>query len=93
MRTFGKELTEYFEFQLEDDEKVYRIPLAAAMPFGLLDEMSKAANTEGRFTAQVDMLRKYMGDVVDDLPVGVLSEILKAWGEESTKAGASMGES
>ena len=93
MRTFGKELTEYFEFQLEDDEKVYRIPLAAAMPFGLLDEMSKAANTEDRFTAQVNMLRKYMGDVVDDLPVGVLSDILKAWGEESTKAGASMGES
>lgn len=93
MRTFGKELTEYFEFQLEDDEKVYRIPLAAAMPFSLLDRMSKAADTEDRFTAQVDMLRKYMGDVVDDLPVGVLSEILKAWGEESTRAGVSMGES
>ena len=94
MRTFGKELTEYFEFQLEDDEKVYRIPLAAAMPFGLLDKMSKAVNTEDRFTAQVDMLREYMGDVVDKLPVGVLSEILKAWGEESTNAaGASMGES
>ena len=61
MRTFGKELTEYFEFQLEDDEKVYRIPLAAAMPFSLLDRMSKAADTEDRFTAQVDMLRKYMG--------------------------------
>ena len=93
MRTFGKELIEYFEFQLEDDEKVYRIPLAAAMPFSLLDRMSKAADTEDRFTAQVDMLRKYMGDVVDDLPGGVLSEILKAWGEESTRAGASMGES
>lgn len=93
MRTFGKELIEYFEFQLEGDEKVYRIPLAAAMPFSLLDRMSKAADTEDRFTAQVDMLRKYMGDVVDDLPVGVLSEILKAWGEESTRAGASMGES
>ena len=93
MRTFCKSLTEYFEFQLEDDEKVYRIPLAAAMPFSLLDRMSKAADTEDRFTAQVDMLRKYMGDVVDDLPVGVLSEILKAWGEESTRAGASMGES
>lgn len=93
MRKFGKEITEYFEFQLEDDEKVYRIPLAAAMPFSLLDRMSKAADTEDRFTAQVDMLRKYMGDVVDDLHVGVLSEILKAWGEESTRAGASMGES
>ena len=93
MRTFGKSLTEYFEFQLEDDENVYRIPLAAAMPFSLLDRMSKAADTEDRFTAQVDMLRKYMGEVVDDLPVGVLSEILKAWGEESTRAGASMGES
>ena len=68
MRTFGKELTEYFEFQLEDDEKVYRIPLAAAMPFSLLDRMSKAADTEDRFTAQVDMLRKYIPEKASMIP-------------------------
>lgn len=93
MRTFGRELTEYFEFQLEGDDKTYRIPLAAAMPFGMLDKMSKAISTEDRFTTQVDMLRKYLGDIVDELPVGVISNILQAWVEESAKAGASVGES
>ena len=93
MRTFGKELKEYFEFQLEGDEKIYRIPLAAAMPYGILNEMAEAVNTGDRFTTQVKMLRTYMGDVVDTLPVGTLSGILQAWGEESAHVGASVGAS
>lgn len=93
MRKFGTSAVEYFEFQLEGDEKIYRIPLAAAMPYSLLDDMYKAADTENRFTSQVNMLRKYMGDVVDELTVGVLSDILRAWGEASNDAGASVGES
>lgn len=93
MRTFGRELTEYFEFQLEGDDKTYRIPLAAAMPFGVLNRISKASKSEDSLEVQVEMLRKYMGDVVDELPVGVISGILQAWVEESAKAGASVGES
>lgn len=93
MRTFGRELTEFFEFQLEGDDKTYRIPLAAAMPFGVLNRISKASKSEDSLAIQVDMLRKYMGDVVDELPVGVISGILQAWVEESAKAGASVGES
>lgn len=93
MRTFGKRIIKYFEFQLEDDEQIYRIPLAASLPYGLLNEMSEAAGTSDRFTAQVKMLREYMGDVVDTLPVGTLSGILQAWGEESTRTGATVGES
>ncbi len=93
MRTFGRELTEYFEFQLEGDDKTYRIPLAAAMPFGVLNRISKASKSEESLAIQVDMLRKYMGDIVDELPVGVISGILQAWVEESAKAGASVGES
>ena len=93
MRTFGRELTEYFEFQLEGDDKTYRIPLAAAMPFGVLNKIQKASKTEDSLAIQVEMLRKYMGDVVDELPVGVISNILQAWVEESAKAGASVGES
>ena len=93
MRTFGRELTEYFEFQLEGDDKTYRIPLAAAMPYGVLNKISKASKSEDSLAIQVDMLRKYMGDVVDELPVGVISGILQAWVEESAKAGASVGES
>ena len=93
MRTFTRTKLEYFEFQLEGDETVYRIPLAASMPFGMLDKMSKAVRTEDRFSTQVEMLRKFLGDVVDELPVGVISNILQAWVEESAKAGASVGES
>ena len=93
MRTFGRELTECFEFQLEGDDKTYRIPLAAAMPFGVLNKISKASKTEDSLSIQVEMLRKYMGDVVDELPVGVISGILQAWVEESARAGASVGES
>ncbi len=93
MRTFGRELTEFFEFQLEGDDKTYRIPLAAAMPFGVLNKISKASKTEDSLSIQVEMLRKYMGDVVDELPVGVISGILQAWVEESARAGASVGES
>lgn len=93
MRTFGRELTEFFEFQLEGDDKTYRIPLAAAMPFGVLNNIQKASKSEDSLAIQVEMLRKYMGDVVDELPVGVISGILQAWVEESAKAGASVGES
>ena len=93
MRTFGRELTEFFEFQFEGDDKTYRIPLAAAMPFGVLNRIQKASKSEDSLSVQVDMLRKYMGDVVDELPVGVISGILQAWVEESAKAGASVGES
>lgn len=93
MRTFGRELTEFFEFQLEGDDKTYRIPLAASMPFGVLNKIQKASKSEDSLAIQVDMLRKYMGDIVDELPVGVISGILQAWVEESAKAGASVGES
>lgn len=94
MRTFGeKSRIQYFEFKLEGDDKIFRIPLAAHMPFNMLNEMRAAADTDESFPAQVNMLRKYMGDAVDDLSAGVLSEILTAWGEESINAGATVGES
>ena len=93
MRTFFKSGTSFFEFQLEGEKQVYRIPLAADMPLTVLNEMYEASNTGDRFMSQVEMLRKYMGDVVDELSAGTLSDILRAWSEESTKAGASTGES
>ena len=64
MRTFGKELTEYFEFQLEDDEKVYRIPLGGSLTNR---ELIAFKNTNGDYEAQLEWLRAYIGDVVDDL--------------------------
>lgn len=93
MRTFAKSGTSYFEFQLEGEEQVYKIPLAADMPMTVLNDMYEASNTSDRFMSQVEMLRKYMGDVVDELSAGTLSDILRAWSDESTQAGASVGES
>lgn len=92
MRKFGQNNVNYFEFQIEGSDEVYKIPLAANMPFSILNNMNNASE-EDRFTMQVEMLRKYMGDAVDDLTAGTLSDILEAWGEESMKAGASLGES
>lgn len=92
MRTFGEEKIEYLEFKLKDDETIYKIPLAASIPYGILDKMD-GAEDDDRFRVQVEMLRKYMGDVVDDLSAGILSDIIVAWAEESRDEGASVGES
>lgn len=90
MRKFGKELTEYFEFQLEGDEKVYRIPLAGSMSNRKLIAFK---NTNGDYEAQVEWLRAFMGDAVDDLTPAQTGEILRAWSEDTGKQGASVGES
>ena len=93
MRTFGRKKTEYFEFKIEGYDEVYRIPLAADMPYTFLNKVNQAAGAGESFVLQVEMLRKHMGDVVDDLTAETLSDILLAWSEESKGAGASVGES
>lgn len=92
MRTFTRTKLEYFEFQLEGDETVYRIPLAANMPIGLIERMGMASK-EDALGLQIDILRKYMGDAANELPLGMVKDIFMAWTEESTKAGANVGES
>lgn len=93
MRRFGQEKKEYFEFQIEGSDVIYKIPLAASMPVSTLLSM-RDGDAEGKgFEAQMEMLRKYMGDGVDQLTATMASDILKAWGEESREQGASVGES
>ncbi len=55
--------------------------------------MKAAAGGDEQFEAQVEMLRKYMGDVVDDLNAKTLSDILQAWAGASNSQGAEVGES
>lgn len=93
MRKFGTEATKVFEFQLEGSEKVYEIPLAASLPSGELLNLQTADEKDEGFFAQREMLRKYMGDIVEELTVTTLSDILKAWAEESTAQGEDPGES
>ena len=93
MRKFGKDAPELFSFQLQGDKNVYKIPLASSMPYSLLRKMYKHQGDEDEFDVQVEILRKYMGDVVDELDATTLSDILKAWGEASREQGAEVGES
>ena len=93
MRQFGKDAPDFFCFQIKGDKKTYKIPLAASMPYSILKQMQDHSNAPDEFDVQVDMLRKYIGSVVDELSATTLSDILKAWSEESSKQGATMGES
>ncbi len=87
MRKYGTDAPEFFIFQLEGSEEVYKIPIAASMPLKHLMKM------KGGFEGQVEMLRAYMGDTVDDIPAGTLGEILEAWSTYTKEQGASVGES
>lgn len=87
MKVFNMESEEFLEFQLTDSEEVYRVPLAGSMPY------KTALLSKGGFEGQVEMLRAYIGDVVDTLPVKVLADIINMWFEQSNNTGASVGES
>ena len=93
MRTFG-EIKKYFEFQLEGDDKVYKIPLASSMPAATILMLRDADKRGEGFEAQLTMLKRYIGEeLVNELSVDMADSILKAWGEESAEQGASAGES
>ena len=80
MRKFGKEAAKVFEFQIEGSEKIYEIPLAASLPSAELLKLQEADEKGEGFFAQREMLRKYMGDIVDELTVSTLGDILKEIG-------------
>ncbi len=87
MRRFRTDKPEFFAFQIEDSEKVYKIPLAAHIPYPVLKLIDNG------FEGQYELLRKYMGDDIDDIPTGMVSDIIKAWNDASKEQGASPGES
>lgn len=91
MRSFRTDSPEFFVFEL--DGKTYKIPLATSMPVKDIEALSEAEGNGTGFVYQIDMLRKHMGKaVVDNLPSGVASDILKAWSEATQQTGASAGE-
>ena len=94
MRKFGVDKPELMKFQLGDDEKVYTLPLAASMPITTILGMSKAQKKGEAelLDYQVEMLRTYIGDAVDNLTSGDVRDILNAWTEESAGQGAEVGE-
>lgn len=93
MRTFGTKITNFFEFKLEGYDTVYRIPLAPEVPYTILNKLYAESASRESFNKQIEMLRKYMGDVVDELSAATLTDILQAWMEESNSTGITVGES
>ena len=91
MRTFATDHPEFFCFKLdEDDETVYKIPLLTSMTN---KEIKVFNETNGDYIKQTEWLRKYIGDIVDDLTIPVTSSILKEWRADSEGKGATLGES
>lgn len=87
MRRFRADKPEFFAFQIEDSEKVYKIPLAQYIPFPVLKLIDEG------FKGQYELMMKYMGDDIEDIPSGMVSDIIKAWDDASKDQGASPGES
>lgn len=94
MRKFGTDKPELMEFQIGDSGKIYTMPLAASMPANVLIEMSEVSDNDiETFKFQYKLLKRYIGEVVDDLTARDIRAIVDAWVEESEKQGAEVGES
>lgn len=95
MRKFSVDAPELFCFQLGEDDTTYKIPVASSLPLKWVKRMQEAQKKSEAelFDVQSDMLREYMGDVVDELMIPTIGQILKAWSGASNEQGASVGES
>lgn len=90
MRQFGKDLPDFFVFQLEGSEETYKIPLAGSLTNR---EVIAFEETEGNYRKQVEWLRGFIGDVIDDLTPSQTGEILRAWAAATEDQGTTPGES
>lgn len=90
MRLFGKDAPDFFVFQLEGSEDIYKIPLAGSMTNR---ELMAFQDTEGNYPKQVEWLRGFIGDAVDDMTPVQTGDILRAWSKETRTQGADPGES
>lgn len=95
MRRFGTDKPKLMAFRLGDSKKVYTMPLAASMPANILIKMGDTENNDTEaFKFQYKLLKKYIGDVADDLTAGDIRDIFNAWSEASeAEQGAEVGES
>ena len=90
MRRFGTDSPEFFVFQIGDSDEVYKIPLVASLTnkqIVALDEVKED------YRKQIDWLRDFIGDVVDELTATDTAAIMKAWRAASDGEGVTVGES
>lgn len=90
MRLFGSDAPDFFVFQIEGSEETYKIPLAGSMTNRQILEFEATA---GDYRKQLDWLKGYIGEVVDDLTVSQTSDIIRAWSHATKEQGAEPGES
>ena len=89
MRRFEQGVKEYFEFQVEGSDEIYKIPFATSMTNKQIIEFQGIGEDYAR---QIAWLKNFMGDAVDDLTLIETSAILKAWVSASKDSGAEVGE-
>lgn len=90
MKVFKTDAPKFFTFKIEGSEKVYRIPLAKS----LTNKQLKAfEQTKGEYYPQVEWLRGFLGDMVDDITPEIMKQIILTWSDASSQSGASVGES
>ena len=100
MLTFGtEEKLETLDFMLAGDDTVYHLPLGKGMPFSQIRKLATVAaikdpdeKSAKALEVEGDILRTVLGDKVDNLPVGIISEIFDAWNKASSDNGAELGE-
>ena len=99
MLNFGSAKTETLDFTLGDDDTVYHMPLGKHMPFHVIRKLSEVAAIKDpdaknakALEVEGDILRTVVGDKVDELSVGDISDIFAAWNAASTANGAELGE-
>lgn len=90
MRTFSNDAPEFFLFEIEGSKKTYKIPLAASLTTKQIRELEEAGQD---FNKQVEWLRQFIGDLVDDLTPKTVVDVITAWSQASQENGASSGES
>lgn len=89
MRTFSTDAPEFFVFKIEGSDEVKKIPLAGSMNNR---ELLAFEETGGDYRKQLEWLRNYIGEAIYELSPTTTAAIMKAWMEESSKSGASVGE-
>lgn len=90
MRQFGKDTPDFFAFQIEGSDAVYKIPLAGSMTNR---EILAVSDMGDDYRKQIEWLRKYIGDAVDDLTINQTTEIIRGWSNATKEQGADPGES
>ena len=90
MRTFGKDSPEFMVFKIEGSEETYKIPLATSLTNQKAFEFEECGED---YRKQVEWLRGFIGDIVDEITPAVTGEILREWSSQSRGQGADVGES